>query len=294
MKITLLGTGNPAPSLKRMGSGLLLRIDSDVMVFDHGPGSHHRLLETGTKATDVTHAFFTHLHYDHFMDFPRLLLTRWDAGAGRVPELQVFGPSPITRSVERLIGPDGVFGPDLAARTQWDSSLHVYRARGGSDPRMLPAPTVREIKDGDTIETKSWRLSVSEVPHAQPHLTCLAFRIDSAAGSFVYSGDTGPSPALEALARNCDLLVHMCSYITGTVDNRATQMGTSGHLEAARAAAASGARQLVATHIYDQFDRPGVRERVIADMARIYHGVIVIGEDLMDLSLQPNTPGLFS
>jgi len=84
MKITLLGTGNPAPSLKRMGSGYIVEVGKDVIVFDHGPGSHHRLLETGTKATDVTHTFFSHLHYDHFMDFPRLLLTRWDSGAAQI------------------------------------------------------------------------------------------------------------------------------------------------------------------------------------------------------------------
>src|SRR5436190_861443 len=84
MKITLLGTGNPAPSLKRMGSGYILEIADDVIVLDHGPGSHHRLLEAGRRATEVTHTFFSHLHYDHFVDFPRLLLTRWDSGAGRL------------------------------------------------------------------------------------------------------------------------------------------------------------------------------------------------------------------
>ena len=85
----------------------------------------------------------------------------------------------------------------------------------------------------------------------------------------------------------------MCSYITGTVENRATQLGTSGHIEAARAAAAAGARRLVCTHIYDQFDQPGIRERVVAEMSRVYDGVIVIGEDLMQLSLEPETPGTF-
>ena len=85
----------------------------------------------------------------------------------------------------------------------------------------------------------------------------------------------------------------MCSHISGSVDNHATRTGTSGHLEAARTAAAAGARCLVASHIYNQFDLPGVRERVIAEMARIYDGVIVFGEDLMELSADPKTPGVF-
>ena len=85
----------------------------------------------------------------------------------------------------------------------------------------------------------------------------------------------------------------MCSYISGSVDNDATRIGTSGHIEAARTAAAARARRLVATHIYNQFDVPGVREKVIADMARVYDGTIVLGEDLMELSPQPETPGVF-
>lgn len=90
MKITLLGTGNPAPSLNRMGSGYLVKIADDIIVIDHGPGSHHRLLQTGTKATGVTPIMFSHLHYDHCVDFPRLLLTRWDHAVGQIPDLKVY------------------------------------------------------------------------------------------------------------------------------------------------------------------------------------------------------------
>lgn len=293
MKITLLGTGNPAPSLRRMGPGYLLQVAGDVIVLDHGPGSHHRLLETGIRATDVSHAFFSHLHYDHFIDFPRLLLTRWDQGAAQIPELAVYGPKPIASLVEKLIGPEGVFGPDIDARTGWDASLHVYRARGGREPRRPPRPEVTEIAKGDVVETGRWRVEAVEVPHAQPHLTCLSLRLDCDEGSVVYSGDTGPSRALETLAKDCDVLIHMCAYMSGSVDNAATRAGTSGHLEAARTAAAAGARCLVASHIYDQFDRPGVRERVIAEMARVYDGAIVLGEDLMEIPLRPASPGVF-
>src|SRR5262245_51553109 len=67
-KITLLGTGTPAPSLARQGSGYLFEVGDDLIVMDHGPGAHHRLLESGHRAVDVSYAFFTHLHYDHCMD----------------------------------------------------------------------------------------------------------------------------------------------------------------------------------------------------------------------------------
>ena len=92
MRLWLLGTGTPTPSVRRMCSGYLLQVGSDYLVFDHGFGAHHRLLELGVAATEVSHAFFSHHHYDHIGDYPRLLLTRWDQGAGRVPELRGVRP----------------------------------------------------------------------------------------------------------------------------------------------------------------------------------------------------------
>ena len=59
MRLTLLGTGTPAPSLERQSSGYLVEVGSDTIVFDHGPGAHHRLIESGRRAVDVTRAFFT-------------------------------------------------------------------------------------------------------------------------------------------------------------------------------------------------------------------------------------------
>ena len=98
MKITLLGTGTPAPTLERQSSGYLFEVGEDLIVMDHGPGAHHRLIESGHRAVDVSHAFFSHLHYDHCMDYARLVLQRWDMGADRIPDLEVFGPAPIARA----------------------------------------------------------------------------------------------------------------------------------------------------------------------------------------------------
>jgi hypothetical protein len=49
LTITLLGTGTPAPSLVRQGSGYLIEVGRDTIVMDHGPGAHHRLLESSRQ-----------------------------------------------------------------------------------------------------------------------------------------------------------------------------------------------------------------------------------------------------
>src|SRR4029079_16611953 len=117
VKIRLLGTGTPTPSLRRMCSGYVVEIGSDVIVLDHGFGAHHRLLEPPIRAPRVTHLFCPHLHYDRGGDCARLVLTRWDQGAGRVPDLKVYGPPPLARMTEQLFGKDGVYDADIVERT---------------------------------------------------------------------------------------------------------------------------------------------------------------------------------
>jgi len=283
MRIRLLGTGTPTPSLRRMCSGYVVEIGQDVIVFDHGFGAHHRLLELGIPATRVTHLFFSHLHYDHCGDYARLVLTRWDQGAGHIPELKVYGPPPLKRMNELLFSEEGVFGSDLIARTKDGCSLSIYEARGGVLPRRMPNPATIEIRSGESVRNDGWSVDIATARHFQPYLTSLAFRLSTAAGSFVYSGDSGPTAGVRALAEKCDVLVHMCHYLSGTQLNAAFAESCMGHMELASMAQDAKVRNLVLTHITEQFDKPGMRERVIAEMSGVYKGNIFFGEDLMEI-----------
>ena len=285
MRLWLLGTGTPTPSLRRMCSGYVVQCDEDYIVFDHGFGAHHRLMELGIRATQVSHLFLSHHHYDHMGDYPRLLLTRWDQGAGKLGELEVYGPPPLVEITQRLIGDDGAFGPDLISRTQNQASIDVYRARGGEGERTRPKPILRELQPGEAVERNGWRVQVAEVNHFAPHLTSYGYRLDCDGRSFVYSGDTGPSRALAELARDCDVLVHMCHYLTGTSLSKTFAAFTMGHLELARFAQEARVRNLVLSHVTEQFDRPGLREQVVREVGEIYKGNIFFGEDLMEIPL---------
>jgi ribonuclease BN (tRNA processing enzyme) len=286
MRLWLLGTGTPTPSLKRMCSGYVLEHRDDVIVFDHGFGAHHRLLELGIPATKVTHLFLSHLHYDHMGDYPRLVLTRWDQGAGRVPELKVYGPPPLAEVSRRLFSEGGAFYPDLVARTENECSLEIYRARGGAGERLKPAPEVAEVRPNDVVRGAGWEVKVAGVSHFGPQLISYGFRFDCAEGSVVYSGDTGPCASMQRLARDCDVLLHMCHYISGTELGPAMRQSCMGHLELARLGAESNARTVVLSHVTEQMDKPGVRERVVNEMAALYKGNLIFGEDGMEIPVQ--------
>ncbi len=257
LTVTLLGTGTPAPSLTRQSSGYLISVGGDLIVWDHGPGAHHRLIESGHRTVDVTHAFFTHLHYDHCMDYGRLVLQRWDQGAGRIPELNVYGPAPIARMTEQLFGADGVYGPDIRARVEHRSSLDVFEARGGTLPRRRPAPRVTEIRAGSVVEGSTWKLTAGHAQHVQPYLECLAFRLDTMEGSVCYTGDSGPSDSIVELARGCDLLIHMNHYFSGTEPSPAYRAACGNHRDNALIAKRAGVKTLVLTHLLAQIDQPG-------------------------------------
>jgi len=281
MRIRLLGTGTPTPSLKRMSSGYLVETGSRKILFDFGPGAYHRLLQAGVKPVQVTDIFFTHLHYDHCLDYIRLLMTRWDQGAGRIPELNVYGPAHTAKMTDLVI--NGVFAPDLEARTELPMSQAVFVARGGTLPRAKPHPVVRELKSGDTVSAGDFSVKVHSVIHAQPILECFGYRLEAEGASFAYSGDAGACKAMEDLARNADVMVHMCHFISGTALNAEFEKRNGGHLEIARLAQAAGVKNLVASHITEQMDVPGVRERLIREMSEIFKGNLFFGEDLMEI-----------
>ncbi|MEK9673678.1 MAG: MBL fold metallo-hydrolase [Rhodospirillaceae bacterium] len=290
MRIQLLGTGTPTPSQTRMSSGYMVEVAGDVMLFDHGPGAHHRLLEAGKRATDVTHVFFSHLHYDHCLDYGRLVLTHWDQGAGRVPELQVYGPPFTQKMTELLFSEDGIWGPDLKARTEHPLSTVIYNARGGEGQRTKPSPVVTELKSGDTVETDHWKLTAASVRHVQPFLHCYGYRLETDAGVFVYSGDTGPCKAIEKLAQDADVLVNMCHYLSGTELGKEFAEGCMGHLELADLGETAGVKNLVISHVTEQMDRPGVRERILREMGARYSGNLFFGHDLMEIPVAGPAP----
>jgi ribonuclease BN (tRNA processing enzyme) len=95
---------------------------------------------------------------------------------------------------------------------------------------------------------------------------------------------------MQELARDCDVLVHMCHFISGTALNPEFAKRNMGHLELARLGREANVRNLVASHITEQMDVPGVKERLIREMSEIYSGNLFFGEDLMEIPVRAPAP----
>ncbi len=286
MKITLLGTGSPVPMLNRASAGYLIEIGDEILVFDHGAGAHQNFLRAGFKATDLNTIFFTHLHSDHCLDYARLVHSRWDQGAGKIPELKVYAPEYMQRMTDLLFEENGVFQSDLNGRLNSPGSQHVYQNRGGVLPRKRPSPDITPLYDKQVIESDNWKITVREVYHQPGYIEPYGLRLETDEGVLVYSGDTGPCEGISDLAKDADVLIHMCYFVSGTFES-GDRLASSGHLEAARVAAEQNVKTLVCTHFTPQMDTPGVKEQCLGEMADIYSGRIIWGEDLMEIPLKP-------
>ena len=285
MRLTLLGTGSPVPMANRVSSGYVLEVGDEILVFDHGGGAYQNFIRAGFKAVDVNTMFFSHLHTDHCLDYARFVHNRWDQGAGLIPELNVYAPEYMHRMSELLFMENGVFHPDLDGRMNSSGSRVVYVNRGGKLPRKRPAPQITTITDGQVIETDAWKVTVRGVWHQPGYIEPYAFRLECDEGVFVYSGDTGPCEGIVELAKDADLLVMMCYFISGTFKQDDGELTSSGHMEAARIAANANVKTMVTTHFTPQMDTFGVREKCIGDMVDVFKGRIIWGEDLMKIDI---------
>lgn len=276
MKLTILGSGSPEAHAARASSGYLIETADAKILFDCGGGSMGRLLQAGHLPSQITHLFFSHLHSDHMMDYARLIHAAWDEGG---PPMAVYGPAPLARITEKLFGPDGVFAHDLNARTLFKPSQDVWRARGGTLPRPWPGPVVTEISPGFAFDAGDWRLTTCEVPHAQPHLACLALSIEAEGRKLTYSGDAGLCDSLIALAQDADLLIHWCYRMEGEPADDIMRRLSPSPSQIGKVAAAARARRLLLTHIRKQHDTEPTLSAAMAAVAQTYDGPAGIASD---------------
>jgi len=94
--VVALGTGHPAPNPNRFGPATAIVVDRTSYLFDAGEGVWRAAAHGGriAEALDLTkkptRVFLTHLHSDHTVGLPSLMLAPWTYG--REDPLQVYGP----------------------------------------------------------------------------------------------------------------------------------------------------------------------------------------------------------
>ena len=252
--VTILGSGTCVPSLKRSSCSIFLQIDSTKLLFDSGPGTMRRLLETGTTIFDLNYIFYSHFHPDHTAELvPMIFATKYpDSNLRKTPLTIVAG-----RGFENFFsGLKSVYG-------QWIEPA----------PGMLKTMELAN-NSRDSHQFKDFTVESAPVEHNEESI---AYRITSVGGySVVYSGDTDYSENLIALAKKADLLI--CE--SALPDDK----GVKGHLTPSLAGAIATRAEvgkLVLTHFYPECDRVDIEQ----ECRKSYSGALVLAEDLMRIEV---------
>ena len=282
-RLHILGSGTPVPAPDRFGSSYVLRLGDEYLMFDCGPATTYKLVKAGISPTQIDHLFFTHHHFDHDVDYPCFLLSRWDTGSGQENMLHVYGPTLTETLTERILDEDvGAFAHDWKARVNHPLSLGAYTSRGGVLPRKPPVVDVKDVGPGKVAQGKDWEVVSAAAEHVQPWLDSLAYRVDSSEGSFVFTGDTRPCASVAELARGADLLVFVCVGLEKEIEDSPDSVYMCDTIGAGKLAQEAGARKLVLVH-NTAIGGHGPMEQAIAEVASVYDGQVIMGEELMEI-----------
>jgi len=194
VQVVLLGTGTPAPNHAAQGPATAVVVGARLFLFDAGPGVERQMEAAGLpyRGGPLTAAFLTHLHSDHTLGLPDVILTSWVMG--RRHPLRLVGPPGTRRMVGHILD-------------AWSEDIHV-RERGLE--REWPGGwrvDVRETRGGVVYDSGGVRITAIAVLHGS-WKWAFGYRVDAPGRTIVISGDTRPCPALEAAARGVDLLLH--------------------------------------------------------------------------------------
>jgi len=194
LKVVVLGSGvGPLVNLEQFGASILVEAGGERLLFDCGRGATLRLAEAGVPIGSISRLFLTHLHSDHVIQIPDLLLTGW-AGGGRIVPLEVWGPEGTRDMMEHLLQ---AFAFDIRMRRDVDERVP------GDGIKVIS----HDIGEGVIFDDRSIKVTAFLVDHS-PVAPAFGYRIDYRGRAVVLSGDTRVSDNLIRFAEGVDVLVH--------------------------------------------------------------------------------------
>ena len=224
MRLTIVGCSGSYPGPEAAASCYLLEAEHTS---ESGESRTWRiLLDLGNGALGQLHRYadplgidavlVSHLHADHCLDLCGYYVMRKYHPTGPQPRIPVWGPAGTADRMARAY--------DLP-----------------TEPGMTQEFDFREY-DGP-VELGPFTVEAHRVVHP---VTAFALRVTADDRTLVYSGDTGPCPALDHAASGAHLLLAEASFQTG--DDNPPDLHLTG-ADCGRTAAKAGVERLVLTHV---------------------------------------------
>jgi len=239
--------------------------------------------------------FLTHHHIDHIADVPALMIDRWLL-ANTAP-LEIYGPPGSARLVSGTLK---AFHPvELAPVTiGGPAKPPLSRAASAHDlPSELNEPML--VYEDALVRVAAVAVDHYHYPRGSREARfsrSYAYRVEAGGKVYVFSGDTGPSEHLKALAKGADYLIcevidlerveRLVRSLPGfSADQLPSMMEhmVADHLtgeQIGEIAAEADVKRIILTHFSPGSDGETDIGRYALGISRHFHGEVVLGRDL--------------
>lgn len=270
-RIILLGTGTPNPSPDQSGPATAIVYGDRFFLFDAGSGVERRINAAKLPISGPEATFITHLHSDHTLGYPDLIITSWIMRRNK--PLQVYGPHGLQRMTNLIFQ---AYSEDIDIRI---NGLE-------KEQREYLKVNVHEIKPGVVYDSAGVKITAIPVLHGN-WKEAYGYRIDTPDRSIVISGDTRPCQALVEASKRVDALIHEV-YASETLKQEDRPGGEfwpqyckefhTSDVELGEIAKQAKPNVLILTHVI----RNGAKDTLLINGVRKggYEGKVVIGKDL--------------
>jgi ribonuclease BN (tRNA processing enzyme) len=289
--ITLGTAAGPPPRAHQAQPSNLLTVNGAHYVIDAGDGAARRIAKAGIVVREIGTIFITHHHDDHTAGLGTLMSVAWDNQ--RTSPINVYGPPPTEALVQAAVQYYGI-------------SAESRIADGG---RSIPVAQVfkgHDVGTGTIYQDTNIKVSTVENSHYDFHKGPAAgkhksysYRFETPDRVIVFTGDTGPSEAVTALARNADLLVTDTTLfeermkmmiasgqwqaMTAVEQERLTQQATQGHMtleDIGKMAERANVKTVVLSHYVARAD--GNYMSWVAEVKKHFAGQVLVARDLAE------------
>jgi ribonuclease BN (tRNA processing enzyme) len=271
-RVVMLGTGTPNADPDRSGPAVAVIAGGRAYLVDAGPGVVRRAVAAAQRGVRelapelLSIVFVTHLHSDHTVGLPDLMLTPWVLER-RVP-LEVYGPPGIKAMTDHLLM---AYAEDIEIR------------QGGLEPEKSDGYQVNahEVVEGVVYRDSNVTVSAIAVPHAN-FQHAFGYKFETRDLVVVISGDTRPSESIARACNGCDILVHEV-YSTRGFKSRPQlwqRYHADAHTSAEQLAGIASWAHPKLLVLYHQLFWGTSDEDLVKEVRHAYKGAVVSARDL--------------
>jgi ribonuclease Z len=261
MPFQFFGTSGAIPSPTRDNTALAFYSDDEVVLVDCSGSPYQKILKARLDPMRVSSLIVTHRHVDHVYGIPSLAHTM--GLAGRRATLHAHA---LAETTTILHGFTNLF--PFEAAMPYRIELHD-----------IPT-TERHL----VLQAKGFRVLSTPVKHGAPSI---GLRVEWSSpreqGTIVYSSDTSPCPALLALARGADILIHEATFLHGDAARAAAEGHSTGY-QAGEMARQAGVKRLILCHF-----SAGLHDRVEElrqEAMQAFGGLVEIPEEFREYGVE--------